>query len=164
MDLWFSGTRCIALTLGSKVGPLRASIVRLWQGLDGDHRLLLRQAMRYGIAGLGVTFFQIAVYNLLAGLVDLRPLVANTIGYGLALIVGYGIHSRFSFEGHGTRDSVARSAARFVAASLIGFAINSFWVWSFTARLHWRDWTPSVPMLCVTPAISFWLNRRWVFD
>jgi putative flippase GtrA len=152
------------MRLGGKVGPVRANIVRLWEGLDGDHRLLARQVLRYGIAGLGVTLFQIAIYNLLSGPADLAPLVANAIGYALALIVGYIIHSRFSFEGHGTRDNVARSAGRFVAASLVGFAINSFWVWSFTARLHWKDWTPSVPMLFVTPAIGFWLNRRWVFD
>lgn len=156
--------RCIAWRFGGKVERVRSNIVRLWQGLEGDHRALAVQLVRYAISGLGVTLFQIAIYNLLAGPAGVRPLIANTIAYAAALGVGYTIHSRYSFAGHGTRGNPARTGARFVAASLIGFAINSFWVWLFTVRLHWRDWTPSVPMLCVTPGALFWINRRWVFE
>lgn len=143
---------------------MRATIDTLRETLGGRHRDFALQIVRYGIAGVGITLFQIGVYNLLAGPARLAPLVANAVAYAAALGVGYVVHSRFSFGGHGSRGNVARTGGRFVIASLIGFATNSFWVYLFTSRLHWKDWTPSLPMFFLTPFLLFWLNRRWVFE
>ncbi|USI74204.1 GtrA family protein [Sphingomonas morindae] len=142
---------------------MRSGIARLWHILEDDHRVMVAQLARYGFAGVGVTLFQIAVYNALAGPHGYAPLIANSFAFVAAMLLGYTIHSRFSFQGHGRRDNVARSAGRFVIASLIGFAINSFWVWSLTGLLHLPHWAPSLPMFFVTPFALFWLNRRWVF-
>lgn len=139
-------------------------MVRLWQGLDPGRRALLVQLVRYGVVGVGVTLFQIAIYNLLIGAGHLGPYVAVTLATIAAMLVGYTIHSRFTFDGHGERDSELRAILRFIAVSMVGFAANSFWVWLFTTALHLSDHWPSVPMFCVTPALLFWLNRMWVFD
>lgn len=143
---------------------MRANIIRAWSGLDGDHRAFLAQLMRYGIAGVGVTLFQIACFNLLLGAGHRAPLVANTLATAVAMLLGYTIHSRFSFQGHGSRGNTARQATRFVAANLIGLAINSLWVWSFAHVLHVSPHLASLPMFFVTPFALFWLNRRWVFE
>ena len=143
---------------------MRDELVRRWHGLGHAHRALAVQIVRYGVVGVGVTLFQIAIYNLLSGPAHLAPLIANTLATAAAMLVGYSIHSRFTFEGHGTRGNVARTGGRFVAANLLGFAANSLWVWSFTGLLHWPRWTPSLPMFFVTPVLLFWLNRKWVFD
>jgi putative flippase GtrA len=139
-------------------------MVRLWHGLDPERRALLVQLLRYGVVGVGVTLFQIAIYNLLIGAGHRQPLIANTLATAAAMLVGYTIHSRFTFDGHGERESELRAILRFVAASMVGFAANSFWVWLFTAALHLSAHWPSVPMFCVTPALLFWLNRMWVFE
>jgi putative flippase GtrA len=139
--------------------------MRLWEGLDGSHRALFVQLMRYGFVGVGVTLFQIAIYNLLIGAGHLVPLIANTLATAAAMVVGYTIHSRFTFDGHGTRESELRAVFRFIVTNgVVGYSVNSLWVWLFTAVLHWSAHWPSVPMFCVTPALLFWLNRKWVFD
>jgi putative flippase GtrA len=143
---------------------VRDELVRRWHGLGHEHRAFAVQVARYGVVGVGVTLFQIAIYNALSGPVHLAPLIANTLATGAAMMVGYTIHSRFTFDGHGTRGNVARTGGRFVAANMVGFAANSLWVWLLTAALHWPHWSPSLPMFFVTPVLLFWLNRKWVFD
>ena len=158
----------VARRRGAKGTGLRERLVRLRhrlnEGLGVDRLALLAQLARYGIVGVGVTLFQIAVYDLLSGPVRVAPLIANGIAYLAAMAIGYATHSRYSFEGHGRRGSAARTGGRFVVASLIGFAINSLWVWLFTGLLRWPHWTPSLPMFFVTPFALFWLNRKWVFE
>jgi len=133
--------------------------------MEEEHRVLAIQVARYGFVGVGVTLFQILIYNLLVGMAHRPPLLANTLATALAMIVGYTIHSRFTFDGHGERPSEVRAIFRFVVTNgVVGFGVNSFWVWLFTGALHLSAHWPSVPMFCVTPALLFWLNRRWVFE
>jgi putative flippase GtrA len=144
---------------------VRDGLVRFWSGLDDGHRALAVQLLRYGVVGVGVTLFQIAIYNVLIGAGHRAPLIANTLATMAAMVVGYTIHSRFTFDGHGTRESELKAIFRFIVTNgVVGFATNSFWVWLCTRALHLSPHWPSVPMFCVTPAILFWLNRKWVFD
>jgi putative flippase GtrA len=80
------------------------------------------------------------------------------------VIVGYIIHSRWSFRGHGRRDNLARTGGRFVIVSLVSFAVNQFWVWLLVRHFGLPIWAPYPPVLLVTPLLVFWLNRRWVFE
>ena len=80
-----------------------------------------------------------------------------------AVIVGYFIHSRWSFRGHGRRGNIARTGTRFVVVSLISFALNSLWVWLLVQHLRLPTWAPTPLVLTVTPLAIFSLNRRWVF-
>ena len=143
---------------------MRDGLVRLWDGLGDEHRAFATQVMRYGVVGVGVTLFQIALYNLGLGAGHMAPLIANTVATAAAMLLGYTIHSRFTFDGHGSGASVARTGSRFVAASMVGFAVNSLWVWLFSAVLRWSPHLASLPVFFVTPALLFWLNRKWVFD
>jgi putative flippase GtrA len=72
------------------------------------------------------------------------------------------MHSQWSFRGHGSeRDH--RTKARFVIVSIVSYALNSFWVWLLYSHLGWGRAAPIVPMLFVTPLVTFTLNRQWVF-
>jgi putative flippase GtrA len=73
------------------------------------------------------------------------------------------MHSRWSFRGHGRRDDPRRTTGRFALVSLISYGLNSFWVWLFTQPLGLGPEWPMLPMLFVTPAVTFVLNRQWVF-
>lgn len=143
---------------------VRQGLTKLWGRLEDEHRALVLQIMRYGVVGVGNTLFQIAIYNALCGPAHLAPLVANTLATIAAMLTGYTIHSRFTFDGHGERGNIARTGGRFVAANLLGFAANSLWVWGLTTLLHLPNWTPSIPFFFATPAMLFWLNRKWVFE
>src|SRR3546814_10191815 len=93
-----------------------------------------------------------------------HPLIANVLAYLLCVAIGYLLHSRWSFRGHGGRDNVARRTSRFFLVSLVSFGLNSVFVWILTGPLlDGPTWWPVVPMLFVTPFVTFPLNSRWVF-
>lgn len=142
---------------------MRAGISRMWTGLDGEHRAFVTQIVRYGVVGVGVTSFQIAIYNLLIGAGHRSPLLATVLATAVAMAVGYTIHSRYTFDGHGQRGNTAREAGRFIAANLFGLALNSVWVWLFITVLGLSPHLVSLPMFFATPIALFWLNRVWVF-
>ena len=143
---------------------MRVTIIRAWQGLDVGQRALIAQLLRYGIVGVGVTSFQTGVFNLLIGAGRQAPMTAIVLATAAAMVVGYTIHSRFTFVGHGERGSTGRTVGRFFVANMLGFAVNSLWVWLFTGVLRLSPHLVSLPMFFVTPAMLFWLNRQWVFD
>lgn len=120
------------------------------------------QLIRFGLVGGFVTALGAGVY-LAAALTGVAPLLANVLAYVTAMATGYVLHSRVSFKGHGSRDNPAQRTLRFVIVSLISFAINSAFVWTMTEPLGLPVWTPVIPMLLVTPLVTFTLNRRWVF-
>ena len=126
-------------------------------------RELFGQLFRYAVTGGFVTALGIAVYLFAATVIDVAPLLANVFAYAVCVAVGYVIHSKWSFRGHGRRDNLARTTSRFFLVSLVSFALNSLFVWLLTGPLGGPDWWPTIPMLFVTPFVTFALNRRWVF-
>ena len=124
---------------------------------------LLGQLFRYAVTGGFASVVNIGVYWLLAGR-GMDPNAAWAVGFVAAVIVGYVVHSRWSFRGHGRRDNLARTGGRFVAVSLVSFAVNQFWVWLLVRHFDLPLWAPYPPVLLVTPLLVFWLNRRWVFE
>lgn len=130
----------------------------------GRHRELIGQLVRYALTGGLASVFHLAIYWVGATLLGIAPLIANLLGYVTAVIVGYMVHSRWSFRGHGRRGNLARTGGRFVIVSLVSLGLNSFWVWLFVERLGGPTWWPMPFMLGATPLVVFWLNRRWVFD
>ncbi|SEI62517.1 Putative flippase GtrA (transmembrane translocase of bactoprenol-linked glucose) [Sphingobium sp. AP50] len=131
--------------------------------LYAEHGALFWQIVRYGVTGLFVTACQAAIYWALAAPVGLHPQLANFIGYVAAVAIGYASHSAFTFRGHGTGGSHATRGVRFVAVSLISYAINALWVYLCVTHMHWPEWSPIPAMIFVTPLIVFGLNRQWVF-
>jgi putative flippase GtrA len=121
------------------------------------------QLLRFGLVGGFVTALSAAVYYAFAAWAGVAPLLANVLGYLLGGVLGYGLHSRFSFRGHGSRDGTVMRSGRFAAVSLVTFGLNSLFVWALTGPLHGPAWWPVVPMVFVTPLVAFLLNRQWVF-
>jgi putative flippase GtrA len=125
--------------------------------------VLFGQLIRFGMVGGFVTALGIAGYWIPATFFGVPPLLANLLGYGIAVATGYVLHSRVSFKGHGSRDNVAKRTSRFFVVSMISLGLNSLFIWILTGLLQGPTWWPTVPMLFVTPLVTFALNRRWVF-
>ena len=121
------------------------------------------QLLRYVLTGGFVTALQAAVYWTLAQKLAVHPQLANICGYMVAVAIGYVLHGRFTFRGHGKRDQPVQQAVRFMAVSLISLALNAFWVWLTVQALGWPIWSPIPLMAVVTPGLVFVLNRQWVF-
>ncbi|MBC2776157.1 GtrA family protein [Parasphingopyxis marina] len=124
---------------------------------------LRRQLVRYAISGGALTLFYSAVYWIAAVPMAIDALVANALAFVATVAIGFVVHSRWSFAGHGRRDRPVRAWSLFLAVNLAGFALNSFWVWLIVERIGASPSWPLVPIVFVTPWLSFYLNRRWTF-
>ncbi|MES2119959.1 MAG: GtrA family protein [Pseudomonadota bacterium] len=130
--------------------------------LSPERRSVLAQLVRFIISGATVTALGVIVYAIVAVGLRWDPQLGNFLAYAVAMATGYVMHSRWSFKGHGgERDH--RTKVRFVIVSLTSYALNSFWVWLLYTHLELGRAAPMLPMLFVTPAVTFVLNRKWVF-
>lgn len=120
------------------------------------------QLLRFAVAGVGVTLFSAAIYLVAATRAHVPPLLANTLSTACGIVVGYLVHSRWSFRADGG-ESEAAMAAKFLLAAAAAFALNSFWVWLAVHAFHLPAWTPVTGMVLATPLASFVVNRYWVF-
>ena len=80
--------------------------------LSPQQRALFWQICRYGLTGLFVTACQAAIYWSLAALAGLHVQLANLIGYGGAVCVGYVAHSLFTFRDQTRSDGHAARGVR----------------------------------------------------
>lgn len=132
------------------------------QNIDPERRVILAQLVRFGITGAFVTALGVGVYALVALILKWHPQLGNFLAYVTAMATGYVMHSSWSFRGHGgERTHVTK--LRFILVSIISYALNAFWVWLLFTRLDLGRGAPIIPMLFVTPAVTFLLNRHWVF-
>jgi putative flippase GtrA len=126
-------------------------------------RPLLGQLIRFGLVGALSTMIYDAVYWPLATYV-VPPVVAVIIGFSIAVCIGYPLHSRWSFKGHGRRDGAAGRQGRFVTVQLTGMGFNMLCTWLLTGPVfHGPTWWPLIPATFVTPFLTYILNRTWVF-
>jgi len=130
--------------------------------LSPERRTVLAQLARFVISGATVTALGVAVYALVALVLRWNPQLGNFLAYAVAMATGYMMHSKWSFRGHGG-DRTHATKVRFIIVSLISYALNSFWVWLLYSHLQWGRAAPIAPMLFITPAVTFTLNRQWVF-
>ena len=90
-----------------------------------------------------------------------RPLLANLVGWLVALSVSFAGHHRLSFRGHGT--PLVTSAARFFVVSAAGFAVNET---AYAVLLHAsavRYDLLLAALLVAVAFVSYWLSRHWAF-
>jgi len=123
------------------------------------------QLVRFALTGGFLTVLVAGGYWIVADVFGVEPMLSMTLNYLAATGLGYLLHSRWSFRGHGTRDRSGAGArtAKFFTVNTIGFLSNQFFVWLLVKQLDGPTWWPVIPILFVTPLLTFSLNRRWVF-
>ena len=135
---------------------------QLWRfGTSG----VVFQMIRYGIAGGLATVVYSSVYLPLAWWVfpGAHAVLAVPFAFTAGLAAGFLLHSRWTFAGHGSRDTSGRQHARFLAAHCCGLAANLVFTWTLTAGLGAPPWVPLLPGITITPLGVFVLQRQWVF-
>ena len=140
--------------------------------VTAQQRAMFWQLVRFVVTGglatvfYAVVYWPIATYAPRLWPLDDRaawPVIASFAGYVSGMLSGYVMHSRWAFRGHGRRDNLARTGGRFFVVSLVSLGMNTFFVWLCTGPLHGPTWWPLVPIVFVTPLVTFSLNRLWVF-
>jgi len=80
----------------------------------------------------------------------------------VAVSLGFVLHSRWSFRGHGKREDRAMKI-KFFAVQGSGFLLNEAFTWFLTGPMHGPTWWPLIPAIFFTPLATFLLNRQLVF-
>jgi putative flippase GtrA len=135
-------------------------MARHWRNLRTNP--LFGQLVRYAVTGGGVTLLGGALYTGIVMATTIHPQVAMIAAYLVCVAVGYWLHSRWSFRGHGGERDTG-TTVRFFAVSLVSYGLNAFFTWFCIDVLGLPEWTPVLPLLFVTPLATFALNRAWVF-
>lgn len=125
------------------------------------HSGVLGQLVRFAIVGGLSTLVYAVVYWPLATYV-IPPVLASFAGFLVAVVFGYVFHSRWSFKGHEAEGGVG-TQSRFVAVQSVGMAMNAAFTWVCTGPLHQATWVPLLPVVLITPLVTFALNRFLVF-
>jgi putative flippase GtrA len=120
------------------------------------------QLVRFAIVGFGLAVVYSGIYWYLATYV-MPPVAAVVIAFLVSVSLGFVLHSRWSFRGHGQREDHALKV-KFVLVQVSGFVLNEIFTWVLTGPLvHGPTWWPLVPAIFVTPLATFVLNRQLVF-
>lgn len=130
--------------------------------LSPERRTVLGQLARFVVSGAFVTALGVGIYAFVALVLRWHPQLGNFLAYVVAVATGYFMHSQWSFRGHGGERTHA-TKVRFAIVSITSYVLNSLWVWLLFTQLHLGRAAPMVPMLFVTPVVTFTLNRQWVF-
>jgi putative flippase GtrA len=123
----------------------------------------LQQFVRFGLSGGVLAVLVAGGYWLIATFLHVDPNLSLLIVFLVASVIGYLLHSRFSFQGYGGRDRVHVRTARFLVTNTLGLLCNQFLVWLLVKQLGGPTWWPVIPILFLTPLFTFTLNRKWVF-
>ncbi len=119
------------------------------------------QLVRFALVGLFLASVYSAIYWYLATYL-MAPVLAVVIAFMVSVTIGFVMHSRWSFRGHGARDD-HRLRVKFLLVQLSGFFMNEAFTWVLTGPLHGPTWWPLIPAIFVTPFATFALNRQLVF-
>ena len=120
------------------------------------------QLVRFAIVGFSLAGVYSVIYWYLATYV-MPPVLAVVVAFAVAVSIGFVLHSRWSFRGHGQRED-HRLKVKFLLVQGSGFLLNEVFTWVLTGPLvHGPTWWPLVPAIFVTPLATYVLNRQWVF-
>lgn len=128
-----------------------------------EDRNLRAQIVRFAIAGLAITVAASLAYWAIAEWFDIDPNLSLAITFVVFSFVSYMVHGGFSFAGHGGRDRPHVRGSRFLLVNVLGFLLNQFWVWLLVKAFEGETWWPIIPMIAVTPWLTFVAQRQWVF-
>ncbi|HEV7661462.1 MAG TPA: GtrA family protein [Allosphingosinicella sp.] len=133
--------------------------MKLWE----RHREFVGQVVRFGLTGVLLTLLVAGGYWICATALRVEPMLSFTLNFLVFTGLGYVLHSRFSFRGHGARGNAGVRAARFFTVNVIGFLTSQFFIWLLVKQLGGPVWWSVIPIVFVTPIVTFSLNRQWVF-
>ena len=131
--------------------------------LGHERRTVLLQLLRYALAGLAITLAAAGSYWAIAELLGVDPMLSYAIVFLVFSGISYVTHGEYSFRGHGERDRHHIRMGRFFAINVLGFLVNQGFIWLLVKQLDGPTWWPTIPMVFVTPLITFALHRRFVY-
>ena len=111
------------------------------------------QLVRFALVGFFLAGVYSAIYWYLATYV-MPPVAAVVIAFLVAVSIGFVLHSRWSFRGHGKCED-HRMKVKFLTVQSSGFLLNEVFTWVLTGPMHGPTWWPLVPAIFLTPLATY---------
>lgn len=129
-----------------------------------SHIRVLRQASKYGLVGILATAVHVSSFMVLVELGLAAPLLANLVSFSLGVGISFVANWKWTFaSGQTSIAEILRMAGKFFSIALLGFCLNSLWVFLVTEILG-SDYALSLPLIAVvTPGVLFFCNKCFVF-
>ena len=123
------------------------------------------QFLRFVVTGVVSTAIFSAIYLAMADWILPRGWAVAAVlpAYFASLAFGYTVNSRWSFRDRPRSTGQRMEAVRYVLSQNVGLVLNLALTWIVTALLRLPNWSALIPMVILTPLVTFALSRRWVF-
>ena len=126
------------------------------------------QYSRFATVGVAATLIHVTTFAILIELAGVLPLVANVVGFGVAVFVSFIGHFLWTFAPQIGETVVYRSRTRttlirFVFVALLGLALNSLAVYLMVDILGLPYGMAIILMVGPVPGVVFALNKLWAF-
>lgn len=126
-------------------------------------RLALRQLTRFSTAGVAIAIISVTVYWVAAVAIGMNALIANFISYVANVSLGFIVHRDWTFRELSASGTSKGAMVKYICVSLVALALNTIWTAILVMGMDRPAWTAIVPMVFVTPLVTFVINRHWVF-
>jgi putative flippase GtrA len=125
----------------------------------------LHKIAKFSMVGFFTTCLHALLYTIAFQFYEIGSVVSNVLAFCISAIFSYLGHSSFSFSDQFHKEHLSWKVRwRYLQGLLLGFALNTFWAYFFVDFLHWHSIYYIVALFTLTPAISYCLNRCWVFN
>lgn len=93
----------------------------------------------------------------------MHPLIANAIGYCLAVGISYGGHHRLTFRVQRSQAHHSWRLPRFILVTLGAVTLSELVLWAALEQTEWPLWLAQAAAIAVVPPFTYLLGRHWVF-
>lgn len=130
-----------------------------------DFVKIIRQGGKFGIVGLLATATHVGLIVVLVEWFGWRPLHANFAAFGIAFLVSFFGHYRWTFADQiaAGPDSWRGPFLRFIVTAVTGLALNSLIVFLVVDAFGISYFYALGLMVTVVPGILFLIGKFWAF-
>lgn len=122
-----------------------------------NERPIVRQAVRFALAGAVATGVHFAVLIALVERGGLGPVLASTIAYCIGVVVSFTLNRRFTFE---TRGALGPTFAKYAALYAVGIFLNGA---IMAALISLELWYVAAQLIAVALILSWnFLGARYI--
>ena len=124
-----------------------------------------KKLARFSTVGFIATCVHALIFTIAFQLFFIGSVMSNFIAFCIAVFFSYFGHSHFTFADQIKKENLGWHIRwRFIQTTLFGFLLNTFWAYFFVDYLNWNSIYYILALFTLTPAVSYLLNRYWVFN
>lgn len=128
-------------------------------------RVVNRETITYGIAGVLTTLVNIYSYYLFCNILGIKNLIANAIAWIVAVVFAYIVNDIWVFQSkvEGLRKEVLK-IAKFFGARIVSFLVEEAGLYVFVDVLHWNNLIVKAGLAVVVIILNYLFSKLYIFN